>query len=87
PAAARGLVYAWVRDRATTESRTFAAGDEELTKVRDRAGMSSRGWTYKVLRELADAGVLEENDTGSASTFTIVSLDALGDLERGEAAA
>lgn len=78
PAEARGLVYAWIRQRAGTGARSFVPSDPELTAIRERAGYTSRGWIYKVLRKMADAGVLEETEAG----FAIVSIDALDELER-----
>lgn len=78
PAEARGLVYEWIRQQAAVGRTAFTAGNEELTQIRERAGMTSRGWTYKVLEKLANAGALERTDRG----FEIVSIEALDAVER-----
>lgn len=80
-AAARGLVADWLRHRVQVGKPTFTAGDAELMRVRDATGNRSRGWTYKVLRELVDVGALAEDDSDSTTRFTVVDLDALDDRE------
>lgn len=79
--AARGLVHDWLRHRATVGRPTFTASDPELLRVRDATGNRSRGWTYKVVRELIDLGVLEEDDSDSTTRYTIVDLSPLNDRE------
>lgn len=79
--AARGLVHDWLRHRAKVGRPTFTASDAELLRVRDATGNRSRGWTYKVVRELIDLGVLEEDDTDSTTRYTIVDLSPLDDRE------
>jgi hypothetical protein len=49
--------------------------------------MRSRGWIYKVLDELVARGVLEVNHGESATTYTIITLDPLDDLDDRKAAA
>src|SRR5690606_9787665 len=77
--AARGLVHDWLRHRAKVGRTTFTAGDPELARVREATGHRSRGWTYKVVRELIDLGVLEEDDSDSTTRYTIVDLSPLDD--------
>lgn len=79
--AARGLVHDWLRHRAKVGRTTFTAGDPELARVREATGHRSRGWTYKVVRELIDLGVLEEDDSDSTTRYTIVDLSPLDDRE------
>jgi len=79
--AARGLVHDWLRHRAKVGKPTFTASDPELLRVRDATGNRSRGWTYKVVRELVDLGVLEEDDSDSTTRYTIVDLAPVDDRE------
>lgn len=77
PAAARRLVEDWLRHRVKAGTPRFVAADPEFRKVREAAGRG-RGWGYKVLTELTDAGVLErEEEEGKKTCFTIVNLAAL----------
>ena len=79
PEQARALVYAWIRRRAQTKP-VFNASDSELTEVRTRAGMTSRGWIYKVLSDLVARGVLEEDKDGPTALYTIVDLEPLDEV-------
>jgi Ftsk gamma domain len=79
PDQARARVHDWIRHRARNNRPSFTAGDPELTAVRTNAGMTSRGWIYKVLTDLVAIGVLAEDKDGT-TTYTIVDLDPLGDL-------
>jgi hypothetical protein len=79
PAAARQVMHAWIRARATTKP-TFTASDPGLKTVREEAGGKGRGWVYKVLGELETAGVIERTDEG----FQIVVVELLDDLQSTE---
>jgi len=79
PEQARALVYAWIHQRAQTRP-VFNASDNELTEVRTRAGMTSRGWIYKVLSDLVARGVLEEDKDGSTALYTVVDLEPLNEV-------
>ncbi|KAB2341512.1 DNA translocase FtsK [Actinomadura rudentiformis] len=86
PEAARRLVHDWLRHRAATGRLTFTAGDPEFQKVRDRSGMK-RSWSYKVLGQLVDDGVLRRDKTGGANTtFTIIDLAPLDGPDLSQAA-
>ncbi|KAB2341872.1 hypothetical protein [Actinomadura rudentiformis] len=77
PAAARGLVHDWIRHRSAVGKPTFTAGDPELRKLREAAGMTSRGWTYKVIEELQAMGVIVADDSASTTVYSIDDLEAL----------
>lgn len=76
PAAARDLVYGWLRERHQSGRPSFTATDDELTAVRNRTGLG-RAWIYKVLDGLADTGVLKVARKGATKTFTIADLGPL----------
>jgi hypothetical protein len=80
PEQARAQVYTWIRERAAQgpASRAFTPTDPGLTAVRQRCGMTSRGWIYKVLDNLVDQGVLAV-ERGRQTTYTIVDLAPLDD--------
>ena len=81
--ASRRLVHDWLKHRAQVGRPTFTAGDSELLRVRDATGNRSRGWSYKVLDELVNDGVLERDTSDSTARYTIVDLSPLdvGDRE------
>ncbi|GAA0968881.1 DNA translocase FtsK [Actinocorallia libanotica] len=79
PEQARALVYAWIHQRSQTKP-VFNASDSELKEVRTRAGMTSRGWIYKVLSDLVARGVLAEDKDGPTALYTIVDLEPLNEV-------
>ncbi|HEU5024637.1 MAG TPA: hypothetical protein VFV01_06905 [Spirillospora sp.] len=81
PPAARGLVHDWLRHRAEIGRPTFTATDPELMRVRDATGNTSRGWSYKVIAELVERGVLDEDDSESTTRYTIADLAPLDGRE------
>ncbi|MEU9019975.1 DNA translocase FtsK [Actinomadura sp. NPDC048394] len=85
PAAARGLVYDWLRHRQESRRPSFTASDSELTAVRNRSG-NGRAWIYKVLKDLTARGVLRADKSGSSTTFTIADLSPLDRDDLGHAA-
>ncbi|GAA3925957.1 hypothetical protein GCM10023085_04000 [Actinomadura viridis] len=85
PAAARGLVHDWLRHRQQAGRPSFTASDAELTAVRNRTG-NGRAWTYKVLKDLTDRGVLRTDKSGSSTTYTIADLSPLDRDDLGQAA-
>jgi hypothetical protein len=85
PAAARGLVYDWLRHRQESRRPSFTASDSELTAVRNRSG-NGRAWIYKVLKDLTARGVLRADKSGSSTTFTITDLSPLDRDDLGHAA-
>lgn len=85
PAAARGLVHDWLRHRQQAGRPSFTASDAELTAVRNRTG-NGRAWTYKVLKDLSDRGVLRTDKSGSSTTYTIADLSPLDRDDFGQAA-
>ncbi|QXJ20734.1 hypothetical protein AGRA3207_001499 [Actinomadura graeca] len=85
PAAARGLVYDWLRHRQESRRPSFTASDSELTAVRNRSG-NGRAWIYKVLKDLTARGVLWADKSGSSTTFTITDLSPLDHDDLGHAA-
>ncbi|GAA2576726.1 DNA translocase FtsK [Actinomadura fulvescens] len=76
PEAARRLVHDWLRHRAATNRPTFTASDPEFQKIREASG-TKRPWSYKVLGELVDDGVLRREKTGATTTFTVIDLAPL----------
>ncbi|NAS21973.1 hypothetical protein GT755_09780 [Herbidospora sp. NEAU-GS84] len=76
PGAARGLVYAWLRERRRQGKPTFTATDRDLTAIRTQTG-NSRAWTYKVLTALHERGVLDVDTSDSVRTYTIKDLSPL----------
>ena len=66
PTEAREAMHVWLAQQAAAGHLSFKASDDGLTALRHQIGMS-RSWTYKVLRELVDNGVL----TLDNSTYTI----------------
>ncbi|REE96638.1 DNA translocase FtsK [Thermomonospora umbrina] len=76
PLQARALVYDWLRHRHQVGQPTFTASDDELTTVRRQTG-NGRAWTYKILRDLTDRGVLTIGRSGSSTTYTITDLSPL----------
>ncbi|WP_149259815.1 DNA translocase FtsK [Actinomadura sp. K4S16] len=85
PAAARGLVHDWLRHRQQAGQPSFTASDAELTAVRNRTG-NGRAWTYKVLKDLTDRGVLRADKSGNSTTYTIADLSPLDRDDLGQAA-
>lgn len=76
PAEARDMLVGLVRWLHRRGVDVLRPGGEEMLRVRQAAGMS-RGWAYKVLRELTDVGALEEDRSGGAIVYRIVDVDAL----------
>src|SRR5690606_29429983 len=79
--AARALVHDRPRPPAELGKPTRPAGAPEPLPVGDATGNRSRGWTYKVVRELVDLGVLEEDDSDSTTRYTSVDLAPVDDRE------
>jgi hypothetical protein len=75
PEASRRVFHDWLRQRAAAGPTEFRASDPGLAEVRDRTG-NGRGWVYKVIGEVEDAGVIERVETGG---FRIVAIDRLDD--------
>jgi DNA-binding GntR family transcriptional regulator len=69
------VLHAWLRQRVEAGQWSFKATDDGLADLRQRIGMS-RQWTYKVLKELVDAGWLTHHN----GTYTITTH---GDTEPG----
>ncbi|KAB2351616.1 DNA translocase FtsK [Actinomadura rudentiformis] len=78
--AARRLVADWLRHRAAIGKPSFTASEPELQKIRDTAGMTSRGWVYNILSTFVDDGVLTKDDTGPSTKFTVTDTDPLNEL-------
>lgn len=81
PDQARAKVHDWIRRRAHSGQATFSPTDDALSTLRKQCGMTSRGWIYKVLKDLVDRGVLTENRDRS-TTYTIVDLGPLDGLDQ-----
>ncbi|KAB2347376.1 DNA translocase FtsK [Actinomadura rudentiformis] len=72
PEAARGLVEDWIRHRFEIGELSFTASDEELRRIRDESGNTSRSWAHNVLMRIASDGLLEVDNSGPSTVFRIV---------------